>query len=123
MEVKAYQIRDLRVGLWRFPFPAVNDDAAVRMMIHRMIEDPTSLEARFPDDFELYVIGEMNQETGSFTELPRTFLCDFSDMLSEVRERGTREQAVSSARPQGNGRTDPVRTDPEREHPSEQAAT
>lgn len=86
MEVKAYQIRDLKAGMWLFPFPAVNDDAAARMMMHRMATDPDGMYARFPSDYELYYIGRLNQEDGKWQVESPDFLCDFSVLAAELRK-------------------------------------
>lgn len=96
MEVRAYQVRDLKAGLWQFPFPAVNDDLAIRMMMEKVLREPESTVSQFPSDFELYFIGTMKQETADWELNPPTFVCSFSDIVKQAY--GAQEETSSGER-------------------------
>lgn len=57
-----YSIRDVAIGHYAPPFLA-RSDAEAKAMVRDAIE-PGSVLARFPRDYQLYRIGEMNEKDG-----------------------------------------------------------
>ena len=78
MDTRMYTLRDLKVGAWQFPFPAVNDDTALRAIKHRIASEPDSLYATFPADYELYYIGIFNNDSCQMTPEGPTFIAPLS---------------------------------------------
>lgn len=57
-----YAIRDVAIGHYAPPFLA-RSDAEAKAMVRDAME-PGSVLARFPRDYQLYRIGEMNEKDG-----------------------------------------------------------
>lgn len=57
-----YSIRDVAMGHYAPPFLSRSDAEAKAMV--RDVMEPGSILARFPRDYQLYRIGEMNEKDG-----------------------------------------------------------
>lgn len=58
-----YSIKDNKVGTFSKPFSAINTAEATRML-HTACNDPNVQLSMYPEDFDLYHIGSMNEQTG-----------------------------------------------------------
>ena len=63
MKLSIFCIFDLKSGVHQAPFFSHNQDTAMRLIALEM-ENPGSLIGRFPKDYELYFLGEWNDENG-----------------------------------------------------------
>lgn len=58
-----YSIKDNKVGVFAKPFMCVNNAEATRML-HAACNDDKVQLSMYPEDFDLYHIGSMNEQTG-----------------------------------------------------------
>lgn len=63
MKNKLYAIKDNKVGFLNAPFIAPNNAAAIRMFGDTTMNIDTLLN-KHPEDYELYYLGEMDENTG-----------------------------------------------------------
>ena len=63
MKNKLYAIKDNKVGFLNAPFIAPNNAAAIRMFGDTTTNIDTLLN-KHPEDYELYYLGEMDENTG-----------------------------------------------------------
>lgn len=69
MKNKLYAIKDNKIGFLNAPFIAPNNAAAIRMFGDTVINVDTLLN-KHPEDYELYALGEMDENTGElFSEV------------------------------------------------------
>lgn len=66
MKRPVYAVRDLRAGRFGDPFASVNDAVAIR----HFSEQCCSVSARVRSDFELFRLGEVDDESGVIVALP-----------------------------------------------------
>lgn len=98
-----YSLLDKKAGSYGGIMMAPNDAMLVRTIIER-VESRDTL-ARFPDDFDLYQVGEFDDSSGRvFTENGARFVCNMATVLQRKDDRqvefafgsaaGTREGGV-----------------------------
>lgn len=63
MELKAYSIRDSKGGFYGLPFFKRSHGEAERTFA-QLRTDNTSTVNQFPEDFDLYYLGEYDDQTG-----------------------------------------------------------
>lgn len=69
MKNKLYAVKDNKVGFLNAPFIAPNNAAAMRMF-GDTVQDTNTLLNKHPEDYELYSLGEMDENTGElFSEV------------------------------------------------------
>ena len=68
MKLKAYSIRDAKAEVFNPPFFKSTHGEAERDF-HRLVNDKSSMPSQYPDDYDLYHIGEYNDQTGIFEPL------------------------------------------------------
>lgn len=61
--MRLYSIKDNKVGVFQKPFTAINNAEATRMLHTACNDDKLQLSV-YPEDFDLYFIGTMNDQTG-----------------------------------------------------------
>lgn len=61
--MKLYTVRDSKVGAYLAPFQAENNLTAVRY-IQNVAMNPEAMLSKFPSDFELFLVGEFDDQTG-----------------------------------------------------------
>lgn len=80
--MKLYAIKDKAMG-FNTPFPAQNDYHALRMAADTVNaapgQNPDSTIQQHPADYDIYYIGELDQNTGKFESDVR-FLSNFNDL-------------------------------------------
>jgi len=62
-----YAIKDNKVGIFHHPRVYVNNMEASRML-HTAVNDPQIQLSLYPEDFDLYEIGEMDEKTGKLSQ-------------------------------------------------------
>ena len=63
MILKAFTIRDSKGEVFNTPFFQKTHGEAERSF-KELVNDQQSMVAKYPDDYDLYYIGEYNQDTG-----------------------------------------------------------
>lgn len=68
MVLKAYSVRDAKSEIFHPPMYKSTHGEAERMF-HELVNDEKSTLNKFPEDFDLYHLGEYNDQTGIFSSL------------------------------------------------------
>jgi len=68
MILKAYSIRDAKAEVFNPPFYKNTHGEAERDFV-RITQDEKSTVCKFPEDFDLYHVGEFDDRTGKFNPL------------------------------------------------------
>lgn len=79
-KMKIYSVKDNKIG-FNNTFLAANNAAAMRMFADTCRQKET-LFANHPEDFDLYAVGELNENTGEITSEIK-FLEHASSFVSE----------------------------------------
>ena len=66
MITQIFTIRDSKTKAFFTPFHSQNEELAIRSITECMYDESHQF-ARFPEDFDLYSIGEYDDSTGIFT--------------------------------------------------------
>lgn len=66
MEGKLYSLKDAKLGKFGMPFVAPNDEIAKRMLDSTIKAGDTTV-AEYPEDFQLFLLGSYNDDTGELT--------------------------------------------------------
>lgn len=66
MDGKLYSLKDTKLGKFGMPFVAPNDEIAKRML-HSTVNAGETTVAEYPEDFQLYLLGSYNDDTGELT--------------------------------------------------------
>lgn len=68
MILKVFSIRDAKAGVFFNPFYKTSHGEAERDFHHAVNDDKTTLN-RYPEDFDLYYLGQYDDNTGKFESL------------------------------------------------------
>lgn len=68
MLLKAYSVRDSKAGVYNTPFFQRTHGEAERMF-HNLVKDPNSTVCKYPDDFDLFHVGEYDDQKGVLLSL------------------------------------------------------
>lgn len=80
-----YSIKDTKQGNYATMFPMVNDDLAKRNFLLSIAGAGDTPLSMFPADFELYKIGEFDEQIGHFYPLVNPeFICNAASFGSEA---------------------------------------
>ncbi len=83
MIVKMYSVYDKKSELWKVPFYAQNAGLAIRMFTVA-VRDPNTELATFAEDFELWEVGEFNNDFGVFVCYEQKHhMCNAVDLLEK----------------------------------------
>lgn len=77
--MKIFSIFDKKISANSFVFTAVHSAQAIRSL-HQALTDPKSEIAKYPTDFALYELGEIDMSTGRITP------CDHPKLLIDAHE-------------------------------------
>ena len=66
MKMKAYSVYDKKALVWTQPFFQLNDQVAQRVISNATNSEGHNFNLN-PEDYELYFVGEWNDEDGIFT--------------------------------------------------------
>ncbi len=67
MKLNVYAIKDIKLGKFAQPIIANNDEIMKRMLTAAVNSEEITALREFPEDFDLYKIGEYSEETGKIT--------------------------------------------------------
>lgn len=65
--MKLYSLLDTKAKVYGAPFAAPNDGIAGRLVMEAL-RDPQSMVAKYPNDFQLYCLGEYDEHTGELVQ-------------------------------------------------------
>lgn len=68
-QMKMFSVRDTKTEIYGPPFYSITHGEAERSF-RQLANDPQSKVNKFPEDFDLYHIGEFDDETGKIEALP-----------------------------------------------------
>lgn len=68
MQRKAYSIRDSKSEVYNTPFFQQSNAEAIRSF-DKLVKDQSSMVAQYPDDYDLYLIGDYDDQTGTIQGL------------------------------------------------------
>ena len=71
--MKVFAVRDKASDSYLTPFFAPHEAMAIRQF-HLLRTDSSTFVAQFPQDFDLFLLGEFDERTGHFTELSPCYL-------------------------------------------------
>lgn len=63
MQLKAYSIRDSKAAIFNTPFYSRTHGEAERNFT-QLVTDPQTMPGKYPDDYDLYYLGEFDDNTG-----------------------------------------------------------
>lgn len=69
MTLKCYSIRDAKGEVFNNPFYKKTHGEAERDF-HQLCKDEKSFPGQYPEDYDLYYLGEYDDQTGLFQSLP-----------------------------------------------------
>lgn len=77
--MKLYSLRDVKAGVYGGILMAMNDGHMSRILAERFAGSEETV-AKFPDDFELYEVGEFDTDTGAMVGAVK-FVCSVGLVL------------------------------------------
>lgn len=80
--MRLYSVKDVKAASYFRPFPSVNDQVAIRDL-KTLVNTNESEVAKYPEDYELWFLGELDEKNGSISSTPE-FLVNCAD-LKEVK--------------------------------------
>lgn len=88
--MKIFGIKDTKMGIANI-FTAKNNETAKRIL-GEMVRDVNSLVSKYQEDYELYALGEMNDDTGEIAS--KVEFVERATAYSALREQALGEQLV-----------------------------
>jgi len=79
---KIFAIRDIKAGNYATPFFMPSNGLAIRAFSD-LVSDPKTTINRHPDDFQLFVIGEYDDNSGEIISTKPEFLSNASEYLKK----------------------------------------
>lgn len=102
MKFKIFVIRDNKIEAYHRPCYAISEGEMERMLMEA-VKDPNSTFAKYPEDFELYMIGLYDELSAEIDVMPKVCLGTILDIIvktkraAQLRERKMRgENEVSN---------------------------
>lgn len=86
MMIKLYSVYDKEGNVFCAPFKEVNDNAAIRGF-KVACRNTDTLISKFPQDYDLYAVGEFNENTGEYNSFVKRIYNGFT----ELAEKGSSE--------------------------------
>lgn len=80
--MKVYSILDRKVRTFGQLIVAANDDSMKRTALD-VLSGSGSLLEKYPGDFDLFVVGEFNDENGALLGTPPQLLCNLAEILGK----------------------------------------
>lgn len=69
MILRAYSVRDSKANMYNIPYFAKSEGEATRTF-DKLRHDPQSIVCSYPDDFDLFYIGDYDDQEGTLKPLP-----------------------------------------------------
>lgn len=84
MKVKIFSVQDSKAGVFMQPFPAVNELVALRGFADAAKDKVTNV-GKHPEDFNLFELGEFDDQEGKFTNLNTPKMLGTANQYSQVQ--------------------------------------
>lgn len=81
MILKMYSVYDNKVGVWNRPFFSRSDQEAVRAFVFNGRQDRFMIDNA--SDYDLFFLGEFNDESGDFMIEDHRNLCNLSSFIKK----------------------------------------
>lgn len=82
MKVQIFTMYDKKMQIHHNPVYSVNRGTMMRQVQDTLQRNPDTLMARFPVDYELYLIGEFDDIKGKIEVLPeKEYICMLEDLV------------------------------------------
>lgn len=94
MQLKIYSVRDSKAEVFNTPF-FLNTHGEAERAFNNLVTDPKSMISKYPDDYDLYYVGEFNNDNGKLTLLDTPQHITKAAMLKSREHRLTKDQATS----------------------------
>lgn len=99
MNQSVYAVYDKKSSTYGRPFVDYNNAHAIRGMTEIVMGDHESMIRKYPEDFDLYRIGEYCASTGVIVTVEKEWLCNGGQLqVDELRRQKVREDAVSRSK-------------------------
>lgn len=99
--MNVYSLFDRKVKLFGQLVLERNDFALQRGLVDSLRGSPDTLLAKHPEDFDLYRVGDFNDETGELTSSTRLLVCCVADLVVDVPARGDPSRLGASLSKEG----------------------
>lgn len=86
MILKVYALTDLKAGNYSTPFFCASNGLAIRMFSD-LVRDPKTTLSRHPDDFQLFCLGEFDDNSGELTSKKPEFLSKANDFINAQNQQ------------------------------------
>lgn len=83
LNLKCFSVYDRKAGTYGQPFALATRGVAMRTF-ESWVTDPNSFFAKFPDDFELFEVGEFDTISGELRSIKPDFVIRASDVRSAL---------------------------------------
>lgn len=80
--LKVYSLRDVRTEAFMRPMFVQNQKVIERVMEDGLRDESSNL-SRHPEDYQLYYLGEFDEDTGKIDSVPPEFLFNVNQMNGE----------------------------------------
>lgn len=81
-KTELFSVKDVKSGTFESPFRSTNSVTAIRSFAHN-VNNPELLIKEYPEDFDLYKIGEFDPDTGILTPIGPNRLIGAIDLLKK----------------------------------------
>lgn len=61
--MRLYAVKDIKAAKFDRPFPLINDQVCIRSF-RVMCNNKETEFGQYPEDYDLYLVGELNEDTG-----------------------------------------------------------
>lgn len=86
MKIQYYCIRDIKSNTFNRPFGGLTVEQ-VKRSIYSGIKQGDSEIAQFPEDFELYLIADFDDQTGIITGQQPAMICNCREIVSSYERK------------------------------------
>lgn len=85
MKKNMYSIFDTKAKVYSDPFYTLNDSIA-RRMFENLVNDPQTDVFKHPNDFQLFLVGEYDDQTGKIDQKNIVHLCSANELQDTERK-------------------------------------
>lgn len=85
---KIFSVRDIKVSVYNVPFYSDSEIQAIRNVHAAMANQPDMLISQFPQDYELYYVGEFEDVTGKMVSLDSPkFIINLTTIKAQIEQQ------------------------------------
>lgn len=86
MKMNYYSVRDIKSATFNRPFVGLSIEQVKRSLYMSLLTQESEI-AKFPEDFELYLIGEFDDQAGALVGQTPAMLCNIREIVAEYERR------------------------------------